>query len=735
MGRALLVSGAASALLCLPGPLSTSALAADGCANAPIREQQRVTALPDCRAYELVNPSTDDIGEVNRLPYIADDGNTVSYVSALPGDSALGGGVAAISVARRAGSVWSSVSADPTSRGSIWGLTGVTVPKVFSTDFKTGILDTTFSVTPEDTNGVPDYYRVNVGQGTAKLMTPGLDAFPVLLQGATPNLERIVYLKDVGTTPVPGLYASDGNGPPELQSVYPDNVTPVPPGLAQPAGAAYQRGFNITNGSSAPFVERGGQHGVSDDARRVYFYDGFSPQPDIGDSGILYVRDHQQTINVSASARTGDVGTPNYAQFISASHSGGSVYFNAVAQLTNTATPGGGIYRYDLDSSTLTQITPDANDPAGLHLQNAISSDDQSHIYFTSTAALGGGAQAGDANAYVWTAADGIRFIAKVNSSEGVVRTTPDGRFAVLLSTASINGAPNNGFRAVYRYDYQANQTVCVSCRANGSPSQGTAGIEEQSYGQPAASLARSRALTFDGRVVFTSTDRVSPNDQTAAQDVYLYENGAASLLTRGKGDSNSYIGDVSDDGKNVFVITRDALVGADRDAAEYDLYDVRVDGGVLEPPPPSDPCHGEDCQGPATPAPGQASPSSIAGGSTNVTPAKITKKLSVSGLTASQRKTLARTGKVTVTAHVTGGGTVTVRGRGSVGGQTKTVASGSERVLKRNETAVKVSVKLTAAARRQLARRGRLSVKIEARLSGLSKVLTSTANLSRAHR
>jgi Tol biopolymer transport system component len=521
----------------------------------------------------------------------------------------------------------------------------------------------------------------------------------------------------------------------ELLSLYPDNVTPVPQGRVQAAGGGQSsRGLGLEGSPIGQFVERNGGHAVSDDTNRVYFYDQ-------GAVNFLYVRDlvsdPQRTIAVSASTRTGDVGTVYGAGFISASHNGSQAYFVSDAQLTDAATPGGGIYRFDLASQSVTQITPDAGDPTGLNLGGAIASDDQSHIYFTSTSALAPGAQAGTGNVYVWTQkTDEVRFIGAVDSADRFQRVSPDGRFAVMQTTTSIDGAPNNGRTAVYRYDYVSDTMVCVSCRPDGSPSEGDAVIDGQSYGQAAGPLTRTRAMTLDGRVAFMSTDRLVQADQTSAQDVYLYDSGTVSLLTAGRGDSNSYVGDISDDGKNISVITRSALVAADRDADEYDVYDIRVNGGWLAPPPKSDPCRGDDCQGPAAPTPPLSEPSSSRVTSPgNVPPAKAVKKFSVTKLTSAQRSTLARTGKVALTVRVTGGGTVSLRGRGRVAGSTKTVGSVREVVLKKAETTVKVTFRLSTSARRELSRRHRLSFTLQTRLSGLSKVASTTIKLTGANR
>jgi hypothetical protein len=733
---------AASAVTAGIGLIAGSAAAADSCPNAAVRAQQQVTALPDCRAYELVNPATDDVGEVNRVPFSADDGNTLAYVSVIPGDDALGGGVNAISVARRTTGGWRSVSADPVSRGAIYQLTGVTSPVAFSPDFGKALLTTTLPAVDGDVNGLPDFFRVDVGLGTATWMTPGLDTFSQVAAGATPNLDRIVFLKPDGSTPRSGLYLNDGGSTSELLSLYPTDINggaPLGIGEMQPAGPSYARGLNVGNGSTSPFVERGGPHGVSDDARRVYF-------AHLSQAGSeLFVRDlahaPARTVAVSISSRAGDVGTVYDGRFISASHNGSVAYFASAVQLTDAATPGGGIYRFDLASETVTQITP-AGDPAGVSVFSAITSDDQSHIYFTSDSALAAGAQAGDTNAYVWTSAGGVRFISKVASADPAapdvmdkfVRVTPEGRFALLAAAASVNGAPNNGKRALYRYDDVNGQVTCVSCRPDGSPSQGVAEIDGQSFGQPAASLSRNRGLTLDGRVVFVSTDRLTATDQTFARDVYMYYNGTVSLLTGGGGDSDSFVGDVSDDGRTVSVITRAALVAADRDADEYDVYAVRVDGGFLAAPPEPSPCRGDDCQDAVPPDVVDPSPpkARVVG---NAPVPKAVKKLGVPRLTSAQRSTLARTGKVFISARVAGGGTLTVRGRGRIGGSAKTLGTARQAILKRSETTVKVTFKLSQAARRELSRRHRLSMTLQARLSGLSKAVTMTVNLTRAPR
>jgi hypothetical protein len=720
-------AGVALGLGCWAG--SPAALGADNCPNAAVRAQQNSTYLPDCRAYELVNPATDDIGEVNRVPLISDDGETVLYTSVILGNSALGGGVSSLSVARRGADGWSRVSADPFSYGALWQGTGLTEAIVFSKDFTKGLLNTSIRASASDEDTRSDLYRVDVGHGTTTLMSPSLATFPYSVLGATDSLDRVVF-DVVSSGAQSGIYANEGGPDSQLLSVD-QNGAQV--GGAVRAGTGADRGMDVGvgSGSHQPFVERGGSHAVSADTQRVYFYSSVGFYPDIGLAGPLLLNDHGVSRVVSASQRTGDVGNAYNARFISATRDGGSVYFNSIDQLTDGATPGGGIYRYDVATRALTLLTPDAGSPAGLQLSGAIASDDQSHIYFTSSSDLAPGATAGDRNAYVWTQADGVRFIAAVGG-DLFSRVTPDGRFALMLSNRSFGGASNDGRQAVYRYDAVTRQLICVSCRPDGAPSEGSADIESQSFGLPSAPMTHNRALTFDGDVVFTSTDRLTTNDQTNAQDVYMYHDGVLSLLTAGEGDSGSYVSEVSDDGKNVLIVSRSRLVGADRDAQEADVYDVRVGGGFLEPPAPPAPCRGDDCQGPALAAPAAASPgTSRVSGPGKAPASKVARTISVSALTASQRSTLARTGRVAISVRVTGPGSISVRGRGRVAGRTTTVGSGRTVVLERSATTAKVTFRLTAAARRELSRKRRLSMSLQTRLSGVSRAVSSTVKLS----
>ena len=189
-----------------------------------------------------------------------------------------------------------------------------------------------------------------------------------------------------------------------------------------------------------------------------------------------------------------------------------------------------------------------------------------------------------------------------------LTRVNRDGRYALMGTTASIDGAPNNKRGAIYEYDHQTGNIACVSCRTNGAKSQGSANLQQFPLVYPNCCTA-SRNITDDGGVFFASTDQLLPADETPSQDVYFYHHGTLALMTTGKGDKDNYVGENTQDGKTVFIITRSALVPEDEDAEEQDVYAVRVGGGFFNQPSAGDLCQGEACRTNPSRAPAPTAP------------------------------------------------------------------------------------------------------------------------------
>ncbi|MGA9284083.1 MAG: hypothetical protein WBV85_01440 [Solirubrobacteraceae bacterium] len=73
-------------------------------------------------------------------------------------------------------------------------------------------------------------------------------------------------------------------------------------------------------------------------------------------------------------------------------------------------------------------------------------------------------------------------------------------------------------------------------------------------------------------------------------------ELGEGSAISGGDSKFGSYFVDASPDGSNVFFVTAERLTGWDVDGS-VDLYDARINGGVLDPAAPA--CVGDTCQPP----------------------------------------------------------------------------------------------------------------------------------------
>jgi hypothetical protein len=127
-----------------------------------------------------------------------------------------------------------------------------------------------------------------------------------------------------------------------------------------------------------------------------------------------------------------------------------------------------------------------------------------------------------------------------------------------------------------------------------------------------------SSAMSDDGKTVFfTTQDALVPQDTNGpctldvslemypCTDVYEWHEGALSLISPGTSSASNDVEllGTSASGKDVFFVTRQPLVGWDKDK-NTDVYDARAGGGF--PEPPAQPvCEGEGCREGGTTAPG----------------------------------------------------------------------------------------------------------------------------------
>jgi hypothetical protein len=97
--------------------------------------------------------------------------------------------------------------------------------------------------------------------------------------------------------------------------------------------------------------------------------------------------------------------------------------------------------------------------------------------------------------------------------------------------------------------------------------------------------------------VFFQTEESLLPEDTNGRLDVYQWENGHLALLSTGRSEGESFFGDASETGEDVFIFTRQQLVGQDTDE-NMDVYDARVGGGIASqtPFPPPTPCGESSC-------------------------------------------------------------------------------------------------------------------------------------------
>ena len=350
---------------------------------------------------------------------------------------------------------------------------------------------------------------------------------------------------------------------------------------------------------------------VSDDGKRIYFQ-----APRFG--GTLYLRDFGQTPPLTTEVSSG--------RLESVTADGSVAFFSS-----------GSLYRWDYSAPAgerLTELTTSDPEGAGV-LGTVAATDDGKAVYFVATGKLTPGAVRDIPNLYLWREGEGVRLVASLDpsggavgpwddvdvwtdsirrdSSEGVyrdARMSPDGRYLLFTSHASLTSYDTAETRQVYRYDSASDELICISCGSvedhSGADSQLRLAAEVF-IGQNVDDLPRN--MTADGsQVVFDSIDGLVPEDSNGVADVYVWQDGKLSLISTGDDPQPSMLFDVSEDGSDIFFTTGEQLVPSDQDAL-VDLYDARI-GGKAEPVAEL-PCVGDECQGTPTPLPNFATPSS----------------------------------------------------------------------------------------------------------------------------
>jgi hypothetical protein len=360
------------------------------------------------------------------------------------------------------------------------------------------------------------------------------------------------------------------------------------------------------------------QNTLSEDGTRVTFSDEQTRQ-------ILMRIGTAAPITVSAPEE-GAPGQPEVeptATWRAETPDGRYVFFSSEARLTvdAKATPGHpDLYRFDADARHLEDIT--TGTPEGANLIGTLGvSDDGSYAYLVATEALAPGAIVGQNNLYVWHSgttslvatletndADDWREQSTTNpgpsGGQRASRVNPAGTDAIFISRNALTGYDTAAQPEIYHFDYPTRSLVCVSCnptRERASSATFLALSADKNGPQPLEQVL-ARNLTADGRnVFFSSEEALVPEDTNGRMDVYEWTQegigGSIHLISTGRSQEQSYFGDASANGSDVFFFTAESLVGQDTDSIP-DVYDARIGPGIPSQNPPTGPppCGGADC-------------------------------------------------------------------------------------------------------------------------------------------
>jgi hypothetical protein len=498
---------------------------------------------------------------------------------------------------------------------------------------------------------------------------------------------------------------------------------------------------------------------VSADGSRIFF----SARPDATSACSEPIKvfariDGQRTVELSKSEcdRVAPVcsSTSTDAAYQAADASGNRVAFVSSDQLVDSdfdAAPD--LYVYDFskpDGEHLERVSVgDSTSPTpgeGANVRGLVAlADDGSRVYFVARGVLttqanpdGHIAGLGSDNLYVYErGANTTRFVASLHSTDLVTASNSlqfsapsnaSGEALVFASAARLVGADTDAVSDVYVYDDHA-QSLTKASPGNQERAAAIAPQHDVGMAQPGR-----LAISADGaRVAFTTSEALADDDVNDANDVYLWKDGAAHLVSDGNdpyGIESKYVS-ISRSGDQVGFATSRRLVPEDVDDVGS-TYVAREGEGFPKPTPVAT-CVGDECQGPASALMKDVAPGSSAfagAGNLGSTPRRAI--TGIQPLSARVRSRLARGGAVKVGVRVNGPGRLVVTGSARIGG-------GSTRVLKSalevgRAGSVRVPLRLARGVRREVRRRASTRVTLAFRF-GQARVQTREMSLKRTSR
>ncbi len=602
---------------------TTQSIEQAACPNEQLRSGFSAK-LPDCRAYELVTTPVETSVEVKTVGTAAGDGHAISFITHEPEPGATTGGNDY--VASRGASGWSLE--DDTPIESYSGVVCVSHSGgvgPYSEDLSRALVSVGgntrgslgsgsqqeacnaegLQIVPGEPVGYENLLLRDNTTGTYRLINtppPGVTPADAHARGVSADLSHVVFSERaplVSNAPGDGaedLYEWD-EGVLRLVTVLPDG-TPM-------AGS-------LPEGQSEP------EHGsvISANGSHVVFVSG----------GNLYDRiDGERTARIDESQ--GGTGPSGGGSFQAATADGSKVFFTDESRLTPDSTAAANepdLYECEIveeeqagevvSKCKLSDLTvAKAGEHADVIRVSGLADQAGPDVYFFAMGKLATNsreyqdaegntvverAENGQTNLYLWHN-NTTTFVATLKSGVdyGTGQTSPDGGWFAFDSRKDLTGYANISssgvaIEEIFLYSAATNQIVCASCNPSGELNGG-ANIDVQ-----------RRELSNGGRMFFETNEALVPSDTNGQADVYEYENGQQYLISAGTSSSASTFGEASENGNDVFFLSRQQLVPQDTEEEAQVIYDARVEGGftatALSPP-----CTNADaCRSPVAPQP-----------------------------------------------------------------------------------------------------------------------------------
>jgi hypothetical protein len=669
--RRLIFASLAATLTALAFSAAPALAAEASCAGLPeperaheeqLRVENNSTQLPDCRVYELVSPVGKEggIGDVLNREYVGQylnpmqaspDGEAITYNGEAFSQSHAG--TVNQYVSTRTASGWDTLNVSPplqvgggrpeivgasptlsrfvvaTARG---GQLSLEAPEGYRNIYISEISGSGVTATVPLITSVPAG-RSSTTFGEAEDGTPA----PIVFAPASEDFSRVYFAANAQLTEgAPAGGEAENNlyrwtaGKLHLVNVLPNGT----PEAGATLGFLYKQ--IADHGHIVPDLE----HVVSANGLRAFWTDEHNHN--------LYLR--ETYFENGERERTILIGEG--ADLLAANTEGTKILFTDESKLTGDSTAVAGqpdLYECELvgeaghTTCSLRDLTVDHNESEHANVQGLVAiSENGEYVYYVADGALASRASPGTcvvglveaaATCNLYLDHNGVStFVATLSGADnspagsyeggaelnGVrvadwtpevwarqAEASPNGQFLAFGSHRDLTGQVNQGAE-IFVYNAASGALSCASCSPDGESNEGAALPPfGDSYG-----LYEPRYMLNDGRLFFTTAAALVPQDVNNQKDVYEWDDGEVNLLSGGTSPSASVFAEASEEGRDVFFTTSQALVPEDQDAI-VDMYDAREGGGF--PAPSVARCGSSaECQGGAPSLPAFGAPASV---------------------------------------------------------------------------------------------------------------------------